>query len=50
MRRKGVGNCHYTPGINCDETRPPCYRCGWNPKVSKQRLDKIKAEVKPHEK
>lgn len=50
MRRKDVGNCPCNPGINCEDLRPPCYRCGWNPEVSKQRLKEIKGEVNSHEK
>ena len=50
MCKKHVGNCRFNDGINCDAINPPCYRCGWNPKVSKQRLKNIKSEVKTHEK
>lgn len=38
------GNCTLSPGINCEENPKICSRCGWNPKVSEERLKRIKLE------
>lgn len=35
-------NCPHCPdGVHCS-TESSCTRCGWNPKVAKARLEKIK--------
>lgn len=35
--------CKYNEGLKtCTEAGSKCKKCGWNPEVSKKRLDKIK--------
>ena len=34
-----VFDCPYTDGVWCDNME--CHKCGWNPKVSKRRLEQF---------
>ena len=45
---KALANgCVYNrEGVVCTLTVKPCYKCGWNPKVSKDRICKIKEELR----
>lgn len=36
-----AGNCRYNIGIECDN-RSMCDKCGWNPKVEKERKEKLR--------
>lgn len=41
--------CHFTKGVDCTSAKPKCNKCGHNPDVSKERLEKRfqKPEKKP---
>ena len=37
-------SCPYNEGIGCMPHEMRCSTCGWNPKVAKERLDKLYEE------
>ena len=34
-------DCQYNDGVACDPNTKDCSKCGWNPTVAQERLDKI---------
>ena len=40
--KKNACDCRFAEGVMCNDVPPVCSKCGWNPKVSRRRLRKIK--------
>jgi len=40
--------CNYNIGVDCDTTDMNCTKCGWNPKVKKVRVAKLRG-IEPNE-
>ena len=40
--KKNKFPCPHNDGVECWYKERPCATCGWNPQVSKARLDKIR--------
>ena len=37
-----IQDCPFHAGIGCDIHHRECKKCGWNPKVEKKRIKKIR--------
>lgn len=43
------GQCRFNVGIDCDKLKT-CLYCGWNPAVAKQRVIRIREELRGRKK
>lgn len=41
---ESIPSCTYNRIVDCPESMRACNKCGWNPSVSKQRLQKFALE------